>query len=152
MDVPDRGFKPNFPRYSHGKTTGVTHCGIVHVGVVVRFMERLDRLGSGGTIYDRQVATAEQLRGTALHTGTTAPPAAARDRRTPRNHRGSGLPVLQQFRTSESERCEQHTVVQRATLARSLLAIDQPELLRNSFKQVTATGTNYGILCMHDND
>jgi hypothetical protein len=59
---------------------------------------------------------------------------------------------LQQFRTSESERCEQHTVVQRATLAHILLTIDQPELLRNSFKQLTATGTNYGILCMHDND
>jgi len=57
----------------------------------------------------------------ALHMGTTTPPAIAGPHVIMGESR-SGLPVLQQFRTSESERCEQHTVVQRATLPRSLLA------------------------------
>jgi len=58
MDVPDRGFKPNFPRQSsHGKATGVTHCSMVHVGVVAQFIERLKSLGTGGTIDERRRLT-----------------------------------------------------------------------------------------------
>jgi hypothetical protein len=71
---------------------------------------------------------------TAKHTATTAPLVAARDRRwSP--HVIMGV-ACEQFRTGTSVSA---VMVQCATLARTLLEIEQPESLRNSSRKGAPT-------------